>query len=83
MVMFMNFVNGTVQLSSSEDYRIRAVSIYTLIFTGTTPLGNYMTGHITEKFGVKTTLFLAGLSTMILLLVIGNLFKGVKNESKS
>lgn len=83
MVMFMNFVNGTVQLSSSEEYRIRAVSIYTLIFTGTTPLGNYMTGHITEKFGVKTTLFLAGFSTMILLVFIGNLFKGVANESKS
>lgn len=83
MVMFMNFVNGTVQLSSSEDYRIRAVSIYTLIFTGTTPIGNYITGYVAEKFGVKTALFIAGISTMILLVFIGNLFKGVKNESKS
>lgn len=81
MVMFMNFVNATVQLSAAEDYRIRAVSIYTLIFTGTTPIGNYATGYFLEKYGVKNTLFFAGLITVILLIIFENTFGRSKNES--
>lgn len=83
MVMFMNFCNTTIQLSSAEDYRIRAVSIYTLIFTGTTPLGNYITGHITEKFGVEKTLVFMGILTVILLLIFERIFREENSESKN
>lgn len=83
MVMFMNFCNTTVQLRSTEGYRVRALSIYTLIFTGTTPLGNYITGHAIELLGVKKTLAIMGFLTVLILTVFQKIFAGVKDESKS
>ena len=77
-VIFMNFCNTTVQLNSNEEYRMRAISVYTLIFTGTTPLGNFLIGHITELFGVKISLMIAGLLTMVLLLMFKKYFKNIK-----
>ena len=74
-VIFMNFCNGTVQLNSSEEFRMRAISVYTLIFTGTTPLGNFMTGHITELFGIKMSLMIAGISTIGLLVALRKILK--------
>lgn len=83
MVMFMNFINAIIQLSSDENYRIRAVSIYTLIFTGTTPIGNYLTGYLLENYGITNTLLFSGLSTVTLLFIFNRFFGRSMNEIKN
>lgn len=90
LVMFVNFCNTTIQLTATEEYRVRAVSVYTLIFTGTTPVGNWVAGHITQQFGADKTLIISGASTALLLIIFLIKIKydikkktGEKNEKNS
>lgn len=69
-ITFMTAVNSTIQLNSNNEYRGRAMSVYSLAFVGTTPLGNLFAGAIMEKFGAKAGFLLCGIVSMVLLLLI-------------
>lgn len=69
-IIFMNTANSTVQLNSSNEYRGRVMSVYTLCFAGTTPLGNFFAGSLTERFGPGTGFFMCGLVTALLVLPV-------------
>lgn len=69
-IIFMNMVNATVQLNSSDEFRGRVMSVYTLAFAGTTPLGNFFAGSLTEKFGPGIGFFMCGLVTGVLVLAV-------------
>ena len=64
-VVFMTTANSTVQLNSSSEYRGRAMSVYTLAFAGTTPIGNFFAGTVTEKLGAGAGFFACGFVTII------------------
>ena len=69
-IIFMMTVNSTIQLNSSSEYRGRTMSVYTLAFAGTTPLGNLFAGSITEKYGPGIGFLMCGAVTGILVLII-------------
>lgn len=69
-IVFMTTVNTTLQLNSSNEYRGRTMSVYTLAFAGTTPIGNFFAGSITEKFGPDLGFFLCGAVTGVLILAL-------------
>ncbi|MEV7725910.1 MFS transporter [Streptomyces sp. NPDC087917] len=64
MMYFAQASNHRVQLGSDPLYRGRVMSLYTLIFQGTTPLGALLTGWLAEHHGVRPTLTTAGLLTL-------------------
>jgi MFS family permease len=64
-VVFMTTANSTVQLNSTSEYRGRAMSVYTLAFAGTTPIGNFFAGTITEKLGSNAGFFACGFVTIL------------------
>jgi len=81
-MIFMTTVNSTIQLNSSDEYRGRAMSLYTLFLSGSTPIGNLLTGTITQKFGADICFIFNGILTgaLILILIINNIkIKNVKS----
>ncbi len=62
--------NTLVQLIVPDALRGRVLSIYTLVFIGTTPIGSLMAGLIAQHFGAPaTTIFFAVVSLLIALVV--------------
>ena len=57
-VCYSTSTNTTLQLASGEAYRGRILSLYTLLFMGTTPIGGAITGFLADSLGVTTTLAL-------------------------
>jgi MFS family permease len=61
-VAYSTSTNTTLQLSSGEAYRGRVLSLYSMLFMGTTPIGGAITGVLAAQFGVNMALALeAGL----------------------
>lgn len=52
-VSFSSTANSTMQLNTKDEYRGRVMSVYTLVFGGSTPLGNLYAGAITHRFGPR------------------------------
>ena len=59
---YSSSTNTVLQLNSQEEYRGRVLSLYTLLFAGTTPIGGAITGALAEGWGIRPTMALeAGL----------------------
>ena len=55
-VAYSTSTNTTLQLSSGEGYRGRILSLYALLFMGTTPIGGAITGVLADRWGINATL---------------------------
>jgi predicted MFS family arabinose efflux permease len=69
-VSFMTTINSTIQLNSDDEHRGRTMSVYSLAFTGTTPLGNLFAGGITERLGSNAGFFAGGIMALLFIAVI-------------
>lgn len=71
-VTFTSTVNTTLQVNTSEEYRGRVMSVYSLVFGGSAPLGNLFSGAVTENFGPRIGFIACGV--MIFLIFSSALF---------
>lgn len=55
-VAFSTTINTRLQLTVPDHLRGRVMSIFFLLFAGSTPVGGYLTGLMAEAFGVPATL---------------------------
>lgn len=78
-MMFLISANSTIQLSIDNEYRGRVMSIYGLAFMGTTPIGNFFAGTITQKYGANIGFLACGISTILCLGIV--LFLMRKSEN--
>jgi MFS family permease len=69
-VAYSTTTNTTLQLASGEAYRGRILSLYTLLFMGSTPIGGAITGVLADQFGITRTLALEA-SVCLLATLIG------------
>ena len=67
-VIFSSSANSTMQLNSSNEYLGRVMSVYSLVFAGSTPLGNLYAGFITQHFSAR--IGFAACGAIIILLMI-------------
>jgi MFS family permease len=65
---FTSSANSTLQLNSSNEYRGRVMSVYTLVFSGSTPVGNLYAGLFAEHFSARVGFAACG--GIIILLMI-------------
>jgi predicted MFS family arabinose efflux permease len=59
-IAFAITANSTLQLNSSEQMRGRVMSLYSVVFLGSTPIGGPVAGWAAEHFGPPVTLFVGG-----------------------
>ena len=84
-IVFTSSVNSTMQLNSSNEYLGRVMSVYSLVFSGSTPLGNLYAGAIANRFNARIGFIACG--GIIIVLMIPIYFylikKGKKNIPKA
>jgi len=60
MVVFSSVANGTVQFQTPDALRGRVMSIYSLIWNGTTPFGALLVGGLIGAWGLSAGLLVGG-----------------------
>jgi predicted MFS family arabinose efflux permease len=65
-VTFLNMANSILQMNTTDVYRGRVMSIYSLVNMGSTPLGNFFAGTIMEFFGPAMGFFYCGAAALAL-----------------
>jgi MFS family permease len=65
MMVEITASNTLLQTLSDDDKRGRVMSFYTLAFMGTVPLGNLMTGVLSDLVGVTYTIILGGICCIL------------------
>lgn len=68
-IYFSTNANTTLQLNSSNEYRGRVMSVYSLVFAGATPVGSIFAGASITGIGISRTFMLSGI--LIIFLVAG------------
>ena len=53
---FASTANTTLQLATPDHLRGRVMSLYMLLFAGSTPIGGYLTGVMAEAWGVRAAI---------------------------
>lgn len=69
-IIFTTTGNSTLQLNSTDDFRGRVMSVYSLVFTGVTPIGSIFSGTICNNAGVSQAFLLSGIITLIFILIL-------------
>ncbi|MDO5494605.1 MAG: MFS transporter [bacterium] len=65
----MNSANSTIQLASDPAVRGRVMSLYLMVFLGSTPIFSPMLGWLAEEYGARMTQALGGGLTLLAALV--------------
>ncbi len=81
-VMFSSSSNSALQLNTDNEYRGRVMSIYTLVFAGSTPIGNLYAGEITENFNARIGFVSCGIAIIVLMIPILVLMRGARHFAK-
>ena len=69
-VMFFTTANSLIQLNSKDEFRGRVISVYTLLSVGAAPLGNFLTGLVSQKMGARSGFIM---NAVIIILLISTL----------
>lgn len=65
-IFFTTTANSLMQINSDNEFRGRVMSVYSLVFAGSTPIGNMFVGSIADKAGGGSAFFWAGVVTFFL-----------------
>ena len=75
MVVIIAACNTMVQHLVDDDKRGRVMSIYTMAFMGTAPIGSLCGGAIAQKIGVAHTFLITGLTLVVAALIFSTKLK--------
>ncbi len=64
-ITFAVSANTLLQLNSPDALRGRIMGLYTLLFSGSTPIGGYLIGVLSDKFGVQAALLICAILSLI------------------
>jgi len=80
-VAFTNTANSIMQLNAGNEYRGRVMSVFSLVFNGSTPIGNLYAGFITDRFGPRIGFAACGALTILLIGVL-YIHKAMRKRNK-
>jgi len=69
-LVFFNTANALFQLYTTDEYRGRVMSVYSLLNQGSTPVGNFFAGTVMENMGGSSGFVSCGAVTLLLLLPV-------------
>lgn len=79
-IIFMISVNSIIQLNSNNEFRGRVMSVYSMVLVGSTPIGNFITGIVTENSGSNVSFIFCGGITLLFLVIFFIKFKINSNK---
>ncbi|MBO0687883.1 MAG: MFS transporter, partial [Candidatus Dormibacteraeota bacterium] len=65
MTLFQAGTNSSLQLHAKPEFRGRVLSIYVLLFNGTTPIGGPLIGWIAQQLGADVAVAVGGASAVV------------------
>jgi predicted MFS family arabinose efflux permease len=74
-IHFSTTANSTLQINSEDEYRGRVMSVYALVFAGSTPVGNLFSGAAANGIGASWAFVLSGLIILIFMLWFSIMFR--------
>jgi MFS family permease len=63
-ITFLATANSTLQLGSSPEMRGRVMSLYGVVFLGSTPIGSLVVGWLAERYGARSGFVLGGVTSL-------------------
>lgn len=66
-VMFTSSSNSAIQINASSEYHGRVMSVYSLVFAGSTPIGNLYAGFFAEHFSPRVGFMACGAVILVLM----------------
>lgn len=87
MSSFSTMCNTAVQMQSSDQMRGRVMSVYNIVFVGSTPIGSLYVGHVADSMGTDMAFTLSGLIgflflVFMLVFITPRTFKSLKTFVK-
>jgi len=79
-IWFTTNANSTLQITSKDEYRGRVMSVYSLVFAGSTPIGNMFAGFVAGRLGAENAFLISGILTMSSIGILTLIFKLRKQE---
>ncbi len=79
-ILFATNCNSSLQIYSKDEYRARVMSVYSLVFAGSTPVGNLFAGYMADRFGADGAFIACGLLCIVPCSIILFLFRKKKSE---
>jgi MFS family permease len=64
-IIFTTTANTLLQLTVPDDLRGRVLSLYILLFAGTTPIGGFLIGSLSSMFGVSWALGICAMLCLV------------------
>lgn len=64
LIVYVASTNTLLQLTTEDRYRGRVMSLYTLMFIGTTPFGALLAGGIAQRWGAPIATTLSGVAML-------------------
>jgi len=74
-IVFTSSANSTVQVTVPDGMRGRMMSLYVVVFVGVTPVGAFLMGALSEKFGVATACAVGGSAGFVAVLVLAFIWR--------
>lgn len=81
-IWFSTIANSTLQLTSKDEYRGRVMSVYSLVYAGTAPIGYMFAGAATDRLGANIAFFVNGALTIALILLL-KLFFSIRKSREN
>jgi predicted MFS family arabinose efflux permease len=81
-IWFNTSANLTLQLTTKDEYRGRVMSVFSLVNSGTAPLGYMLSGAAADTFGADKAFFLCGVVTIVLVGLLKLVFSINENRKQ-
>lgn len=69
-IIFNSSSNSIMQINACDEYRGRVMSVYTLVFAGSTPIGNLYAGMFAEQFNARVGFVACGGIIIVLMIPV-------------
>ena len=81
-VMFIATANSLLQLNSSGAMRGRVMSLWAVVFLGSTPIGAPLIGFLAGRYGARFALGVGGLATLLIAVWAGFALRRIRNTRR-
>ncbi|HVF32409.1 MAG TPA: MFS transporter [Acidimicrobiales bacterium] len=83
-ITFLSTANTTLQLRSSTEMRGRVMSLYLLVFLGSTPIGGPIVGWVAETFDPRAGFAVGGVASLVgAVIAAGGLLRGRRRRESA